>query len=338
MNFPLIRELLAEQISTSALGSELRSTILKELPKYVGMQYRGHYKEMPFYAYVKDSDIPTPDDTKGKELVKEWITGWLETKMVEICRRNLKRADREVSEYKVKFAKFASKTTNGSCDSTNRLIKINEKYLTQMIDGVYSELHDSFVDTGYEVIQPTLERCDHIIQKIASIFVHEIAHAFQDIRNNHVGLSDSYRSYIEKNKKKFHEIVSKDEKTVGEDKAYLGSPEEIDAFAQQAAYDMIKDFDFEDDYDQAALIADAMKWLDARYTRYASIHGTKDRTEQKILKRYYKKLYKELDKRKDEAIARLKAAEKKQKDDAAHQAAIDDWLKEMGIDDIPSSI
>lgn len=316
MTFTLIQELmLLEKISVTSKATQLRQRIKKEFAEDVMKWYKQNLKKFPFYVYKDDPDATGvyPDD--GIQMCFKFCHDWF-TKFFkqETC------VEMDNWNFHFVFRDLGAKV-EGSYNNDKGLISIHEKYMNDFCKSLYNSFSNFWFDTGFEE-QRKIDMNDYdlsqIINRICEIWAHEVVHAHQGYRSK---IHDAYRSYVQKDKKKFWELIRNGVHEV----EYLASPEEIGAFAQEFVYDLLKDIEDEDTDYQMIIVSDTIKYISARGTRYDSLVDNKDPVVQKVVKRFLKKVYEELDARRDEIIAKKKAELKKAKE----QEKYDEWMKEL---------
>ena len=137
------------------------------------------------------------------------------------------------------------------------------------------------------------------INRIVSVIIHEAVHIAQhNTQYKKHRYNTEYRSYLQKDKNKFHQGVNKmvdrsvgaaDGPTPEEYDAYLASPQEINARSQQAALEFIRDF--------SDSTAEEMKQNTANYFQEYMEKKFKEPTDRKrypIYKRFTKQAYQEV--------------------------------------------
>jgi hypothetical protein len=317
MQFKLIQELmLLEKISVTSLGTQVRQTILKDVGGKIMTFYKKNLKDFPFYVYKKDPDAVGVSNEEGYKLCNAFI----ETYLVNYLTIETRKA---MDTHRAKCIFAEMKSADGEYDHDVTTIRINQNYIPVLGKAIYNSFSNHWFDTGFEE-QSSFEVGDYDfsgpITRVVEIWTHEITHGLQFIRSR-MGIL-TYRSYFEKDKNKFYNILRGASNT----KEYLGSPEEIGAFASETVYGIMKDIDDEDlDY-QIIAISDLIKYSSgAAGTRYRRFMDSKDPKEQKVLRRFIKKVYMELDDRRDELLAKKKAEMKKAKEEEFY----DQWLKEL---------
>lgn len=311
---------LLEKISLGTVGRKLRQQILALLPDHIHRYYKQAYKQMPFYhTYTTQADT-REDPAPGIELVKKWIGTFLKDQMSRVM--NQQTAGR--AGYGSAFFDELPSNTAGRWSVPN--IKISQSYLDELATVIYHQLSDSFGDTGGEIIKLDMSNygISGKINTIVSIFVHELTHALQ---TSSAGRDDTYRSYMVKSKKQFWEIMRRSTGDLFKNKVYLSSPEEIGAFAQNTAYDMIKEVLDDEPEWQVIYITDLIKNLSLSITPYRTFIGEVGPIAKKVVQRFLKRVYQELDDSRD-TILRDHLAEIKQK---KAKEEYDTWVDNLDV-------
>lgn len=297
-----IYDLVVERISTSAVGDEAFKELAVNLPKLMNSWYKHNAQQLPFYAYKKDPEARI-DSTKGIALVTNKIGRWVDEILTVVANRHVGGKDLGTELGKrdayVTFDKL-DQGTNGAYYPSWHAIKIDTQFIKPFAEKAYNVMYSSFADNNYEVYPP-FDESDYeftdYYRNICKVFVHELIHAQQNERTP--GAKWNYSSYVIKNAKKFHQSISK-ELGNWDDQAYLGSPQEIEAHAQDFVYDQLKWNIGEEPENQLIYVQDIMKGLndDFKFSRYRNMNGDRPGV-QKAKQRYLKKVYQELDARKE---------------------------------------
>ena len=302
-----VSELLTEKISVSSIGTEMLRKLRTEFPKKLGDWYVQHAKSLPFYIYADDQDAHVSQEARlaAIDTIKPVVSYLVRTPLIAETRKLT-----HILTSQVEFQKLADSTA-GHYDYSKHLIVINSKQLDALAKTAYDEMEQSFFDNNFEVYGRFDDsRMYGHLEEIVEIWVHELVHALQFSRSK---IDMPYRSYLEKSRQKFHDLISDGI----HDAAYLGSPEEIEAFAQEEAFNALLMVQGEDLENQLIFISDILTYLgDPQTNRYQSKFGdSKDPKEIKVKQRFLKKVYQELDARKDEVLAKLKAEKNKKNDE-----------------------
>lgn len=108
---------------------------------------------------------------------------------------------------------------------------------------LFNAFRDSFLSMPVHSIVSS-SPVKSVIDYIVSVTIHELAHVIQFINQVSAGRSSiEYRSYLSPSKKSFHNLVrsfADTPATADSYKIYQASPQEIAAFAQQEALDIIR--------------------------------------------------------------------------------------------------
>lgn len=298
-----LHEILNERLSTSAIGDEAFKEMSVQLPKLLNSWYKYNVQELPFYAY-KDNPDARVENIKGVALLTNRLGRWVDEILTIVAKRHVGKKDLGPDLGKrdayVAFDKLDD-TTNGAYYPNWHGIKIDTKFIKPFAEKAYQRMYDSFADNNYEVYPPFEERYAEYdfaeyMRALCRVFVHELTHAQQNERTP--GTKHDYHSYVVKNNQEFYKAIKK-ELGNWDDEAYLGSPQEVDAFAQDFVYHHLRYNIGEEPENQVLYIDDIMKGLDFEipFSRYGKM--TSDRPGvQKAKRRFIKKVYQELDARK----------------------------------------
>ena len=151
---------------------------------------------------------------------------------------------------------------------------------------------------------------DRIIAAMVSTMLHEVVHVMQYDTQDVRGRDDfEYRSYLDKHKGEFRSMVDRASagEPVSDDERfwdlYIASPQEISAFAHQAALNLIRSFELNNKTDAFADITadDIVRAVDETTSERFKV--PKNRKELMVRKRYMKLVYLE--------VARYVAAHKR---------------------------
>lgn len=227
-----------EKINFAHEGRILSNKINEKFKNALSVIYRKIIKQMYVYNYVNDNDYrPTEYD---KDKAREYVAYEIFRTLPNILKKSVEEIGISYIN-EIYFFDFKKNLTGGDWNRRSKTIRINIKFINELIDMVKNEFIDHFLDSGYELaydmryLNSFIER---ILNQIERVLVHELVHAKQDHKN--VNTEYTYSSYAEK-KKKFYELMSKevwDDRTY---RAYRSSPEEIGAFATEQVYTIMND-------------------------------------------------------------------------------------------------
>lgn len=219
--------------------------------------------------------------------------------------------------------RFEQSNVGGSADRQDVSININslEEIVPLIIENImqitldnlgsenelFSDFFKSLNIYADEIFDSYSSRdSERIIEKMVNTIIHEYVHITQHTRQFRKGRSDlEYRSYLTKNKDKFYSAINK--MHAGEiDQAgyrlYRASPQEIAAFAHNAALKYIKDIDPDSlQHYKRDLNKDLAGYMEDMFS------DPSNQQEYKIFKRFHKLMYQEV-------VRYIEQLEKKQKD------------------------
>lgn len=180
-----------------------------------------------------------------------------------------------------------------------------EKVYQITIDSLDSE--ENLVPTFFKICRTTgeyitrrgLDRdVERNVENLVSVVIHELVHVVQHNQQYKKGkTSTEYRSYLSKNNKDFYSSINKIHNSEHNDKdyrLYRGSPQEIAAFAHEAALKFIRYIDLE--YIDVEYIKDLKKDLPRELEYYIErmFNDPKNADEYKVFKRFNKLMYQEV--------------------------------------------
>lgn len=212
---------------------------------------------------------------------------------------------------------------------STKYIKVLLKHIVEyLFDEVYSSYNEGERAKGfYFIVRMIGSNDEHYVNKIkqategtvkqiTSTVLHELVHVIQHNQQELRGRdSTEYRSYLDKRKGEFRDIVDREdaEGADGRDDAryydlYLSSPQEIAAFAHEAALQIIRDYGF----DRATSVEDLERvsprsiMLAADKVSGGRFKTGRNRKEVPVRKRYLKLVYQEVQRYIDHVKAKFK--------------------------------
>ena len=203
------------------------------------------------------------------------------------------------------ISKFAAKSAEKLIDMVYNSYNTGEERLA----GLYDFAKDiargdrrAWGDIHYDI--------RHTVDQLTSTILHELVHVIQHRRQERNNFTDfEYRSYLDKHKGEFKKLASGPHEHNDEYfNLYLASPQEIAAFAHEAALTLIKDYSLDE-----IQSANDVYSIDARdIVDYVdSITGNRYKNpktpkEQSVRNRYMKLIYQEVHRYIESKLARLK--------------------------------
>ena len=261
------------ELLTSARG--LADDLIQEIDKKISSQYNRH-------------EIVDYEEREGFVAVAKIVK--LVIKQV-LLRYNNQTKYRELDGVSIVFTKIDD---GGVADyeKESHVIRISIQYIgkiSTLITATMAEFDANDVD---KIRTAELKKNDRLmswISTIAGLYVHEITHAIQFGRAR---IPDSYRSYSERNKKKFDAKLKRGEL----DGDYYASPEEIEAYAKQEALKLISAISNKStDKDVVSKLTNIMRNIHTQGTYYSGFDDLTADMNLKIKRRFIKKMYQELD-------------------------------------------
>ena len=189
------------------------------------------------------------------------------------------------SEVTIQFKSLPNGT--GQYIEDTNTITISPKVLSKLITLLYKQFTDK-IDVSTEL--------DTIIGYLTSVFLHEVTHATQV---SHGQRYKYKRGYIEKDKIKFFTALIQDEFKSEEEKVraheiYKSQPDEIAAYAQEAASDLINKIHKLPVAEQATAITVFLKEISKQATTYSDFKNRQEPGYEKVYRRYLKSIYQHL--------------------------------------------
>jgi len=277
------------------------------------------------------------------QILNHYIPSRLKTKITNA----LMRMGIEINPLlrKVQFIELR-KTTGGQAGYD--YITIQYSILADLIDKVLRHLLNEIYNTelSKKEIAKTIytsnciDNCEPQIKEIRDTFIHEMVHITQHARHpepseQNKWKSPEYRSYLTRNKKRFHDALTN--LTSQEDwNIYYASPQEIPAHAHNMALNLMditgkysNDMNIEDMkfllFNIIDILKDFRNWInDPRYEQYKEFN--KPNTKQyKIYKRFMKIVYLELVHYKEFVEDKIKHSIHNKKEEQDYET----WLNSM---------
>jgi len=315
----LIELFVTEKISLTNLKNPLKREIEETILYCLHQIY---YRESKLDPKIKAH----ADKNSTLKQVNAFIKPLLDKQLTLVVAAALTELLKGITEVDV-AVKFADITASGH--ASGRTIVLNTKYTDDICKVTMGSLYDVALDSVenendlVSVLFLTYKKADMymfarsnlntIIDNLISVIIHEMVHVVQHDKQYKAGRSTTeYRSYLDKgkDKTKFYNSLRKlsaGDHTAADYKLYRGSPQEIAAFAQEAALKFINDIDM----DNLADINDLRKDLPNEMRMYIEslFNNPTNQTEHKVFKRFHKLMYQEVDRYMD-------AIEKKRKREA----------------------
>lgn len=278
---------------------------------------------------VKDNLVP--QDVKDHAIKNVSMSGVTKAITPEFVRLLSVRLSKRISDLIKKETgmystlRFEQSKVGGSADRTDVSININtlERLIPLIIENImqitldnlgsedelYRDFFKSLNTYADKIFNSYSSRdSDRIIEELVNTIIHEYVHIAQHTQQFKKGRSDlEYRSYLTKDKPKFYSAINKMHAGEADDesyKLYRASPQEIAAFAHNAALKYIRDIDPDAlEYYKRDLNKDLTGYMEDMFS------DPTNRQEYKIFKRFHKLMYLEV-------VRYIEQLEKKQKDNA----------------------
>ena len=300
-------DLLSEAISVTTLRNPLKKEIHNEILDSVHQIY---YKEPKLDPKVKEEANRNATLSKVISPVEEWLREQLRIRVAGGI-ENIIKAHTGIDSQ----VKFKEIEVGGYASSIDMVI--NDSHVKdiarRIIDTMYQVTLDN-TENENEIVE-TMFRCfknatardlygrnsdlETLLNKLVAVVIHELTHVVQHSSQFKKGRTSSeYRSYLEPNKEKFHASVGKLSKGDASDedyRLYRGSPQEVGAFAQEAALDFINDM-FVDDMNQPEEFVEFKKEIPKLLNHYVNkqFNDPSNPMEYAVFKRFNKLMYQEV--------------------------------------------
>lgn len=315
---------IAEKISLTHLKNPLKKEINSEI---LDSLHQIYYKESKLDPGARELATKQVSLSYIIPQVSEWLREQLSVRLSGGIENILKTVTgRDVT---VKFSKMKVGGT-----ASGRTINLSDRLLDDMTEKLAAMMYDSTLDRveSEDQIVSTMFRTykaadsymtdgiDRLVDELISIIIHEMVHIVQHDAQYKAGKWDSteYRSYLSKDNEKFYGAVRRltaGEHTAADYKLYRGSPQEIAAFAQQAALKYINDSGI-DDIPSSKDIAQFRKELPDSLHWYVEslFNDPANKAEYNVFKRFHKLLYQEVVRYIDRVEKKLKKEERQSTD------------------------
>ena len=193
--------------------------------------------------------------------------------------------DKNDNDVQVKFGSLQKGT--GKFDEETNTITITSKLLSSSIKLLFNHYTGESPSNTDTLIQ-------HIVNRIVTIFSHELVHASQNVKGHKY---EYKRGYIEPDKLKFFTALVKDQFNSPEEKqrtmdVYKSQPDEISAYATETASDLIYNI-YKLPIDEQKVAIDVFLKTVSNHT-YSEFKGRIEPEYKKVYRRYLKLIYQEL--------------------------------------------
>lgn len=291
----------------------------------------------------KDYNDPDASSQPFLDLVTETFEDMLQKKIAWALQEGLKKK-LNFKLYKVKFEPLDNADAHVDSDDS---IVINRKIIKKFATELIQELEESTINnldemelksmtffrlakmigngSGYLKLDDLIYRNRHIqddIDKLSSTIVHELTHIVQ--HSSQSKYEKEYRSYLDKKKHEFWNLAvtpnseRSEEESKRYDVLYYSSPQEIAAFSQQFALDLVNAYRI-NEYNTIEGLQLVIKELDSREITsiinrkmISSFNKPDSKKEYAVWKRYLKSIYQEFMRRVFEKMEELKSTDTKQ--------------------------
>lgn len=337
-----------EFITTEAISAtQYKDNLISAIYEAVRASFEDLYQLKPKLKNTRLekilNDDEAPRDNEFTEYIKNEFTEYLKEHLTTKITKSLNDSFGEKILYGVYFSKLLS----SKFDAVSRYdqIDVQYNYLNDIVKPIMKRLFDIVYDSyfGNETIQGfwftcraissndpwTFREFTDIIEtssnRLVSVIIHEMVHIIQHYRQKdryRQGKRWEFRSYLDRYKGDYLDTRKEYDKLPdGDDKKelkgryarlYYASPQEIAAFAHEAALTIIRDFGFDDksEYAMDYLInASSVKSRDISDAIDKEIGSRfrepKNPKEAMVRKRYLKLVYQEVMRYIEQRIAKL---------------------------------
>lgn len=284
----------------------------------------------------KDYNDPNASSRPFLDLVTASFEEMLQQKIAWSLQEGLKKK-LNFKLYKVKFEPLDNADAHVDSDDS---IVINKKTVKKFATKLIEELEESTINNMDEMEHKSMTffklakgigdgsrylKLDDLIYRsdlqddidnLSSTMVHELTHIVQ--HSSQSKYEKEYRSYLDKKKNEFWNLAvtpnseRSEEESKRYDVLYYSSPQEIAAFSQQFALDLVNAYGI-DEYDTIEGLQLVIKELDSREITstinrkmVSSFNKPDSKKEYAVWKRYLKLIYQEFMRRISEKMTELK--------------------------------
>lgn len=255
---------------------------------------------------AKDSYRQTGSPRVLIQTLKPILIQELDTSLSSALRRVVKRELKETIQ--VEFIQLGSALGT----ATGLTLSLSTEFLKKLAVACFNDILDStgddsdpvsgFFDTisRYETSNAQTPAIGELLHTMVNTTVHELVHIVQHARQFAKGRTGlEYRSYLMPDKSKFHDSIRKMSDvgpSTDDYKIYRASPQEIPAFAHEAALAFIRDANIDKLASEEESPVRLINQLPNMLQGYTDIMFDKPETpsEYKIFKRFGKLLYQEV--------------------------------------------
>jgi hypothetical protein len=291
-------------INTTALRNSLKREINSQM---LDSTHQMYYKEPKLDPEIKAEENRENNLSKTPKIV----AGWLEKDLSVRVAAGIADIINAYTDLQSKV-EFTETKVGGSASGINMEISDNRvKALTkEIVECMYSYTLDtlenktSIVETFFMAFKKADVRTlysgnlENELDRLVSVVLHELTHIIQhsaQYKQDRKGPTE-YRSYLEPDKTKFNAVINKmhkgEELTPYEYKIYRASPQEIPAFAQEAALGVLNDLDI----DNVTDLKELRKLLPDNIRAFMDhqFNNPSNAKEYAVFKKFHKLMYQEI--------------------------------------------
>jgi hypothetical protein len=259
-----LRELLYERISLTPFAPEVNNALHKAVMNVFNTQPQTPIQKMDMQFMIKYNTLFVNSIKPILTYYAKQITN---------------------TDVTIQFKSLAQGT--GQYIEDTNTITIAPKVIANLIKLLFKHYTDSVNTNDIDVI----------INHLTSVFLHEVTHAKQV---SHGQRYEYKHSYVEKDKIKFFTALIQDEFKSEEEQIrareiYKSQPDEIAAYAQEAASDLISKIHKLSPQEQSTAINVFLKEISKQSHTYSDFKGRSEPGYEKAYRRYLKSIYQTLD-------------------------------------------
>jgi hypothetical protein len=275
-----LRELITESISVAQHTAIVRSTIGPAILKIITTQYN------------KQPLTDNAEMVRVEKVYRAKFEDMLSMTLIKLAKQFTK------NEVNVEFRNM-SKGTGAYLEDENTII-IHNSIISSFIRSAlvfHKSKQSNALDS--KTLQFVNGTKDQAIISLTNIFLHELTHAIQTQSG---GKYEYKHGYIEPNKIKFFTAMAGDNPDTQKSKdIYMSQPDEISAYAQQKAVELINTIYKKPPQEQLAAVNALLKNISTHRTphQYSDFGKNIDPKYKKVYKRYLKLVYQELSRYKE---------------------------------------
>lgn len=325
-----IKEIFAEAISVSSYEGPLVNTINKAIHNSIAnlRSLKGRFEK-------EEADLEDSDSSLNlfKKAIAPHLISSLTAELTGVIRGSINYSAGKTIVSRLKFAELEGNIRGYAQDqnavlSSRYITALAKRISAHIFDMVYSSYNDGERADGFYFIVRMIGSADDyytsriddatasVVRSLTNTALHELVHVVQHNQQKLRGRDDTeYRSYLDKHKGEFNAMAfdragssNSDEKN--NDRyydLYLSSPQEIAAFAHNAALNIVKDYGFTQATDVGEIVPVSPNSIMLAVDKVTGgrFKNPKNPKDAMIRKRYLKLVYQEVQRYLDQLRSRL---------------------------------